>query len=96
MNFMDWTHKQITQTHLFNAVTETRLIFSTKLTPRSRIAKRLGQCNEKMGQNVGSPRKLDLKAPTPQGTGCTKLHLIINSSSSEGGFQTSNHILSCY
>lgn len=49
MNFLDLTHKQITQTHLFNAVTETRPIFSTKLTPRSKIAKCLGQCNEKTG-----------------------------------------------
>lgn len=83
MNFMDWTHKQITQTLLFNAVTETRHIFRAKLTPGSRIAKCLGQHNERMGQNVGSPRKLDLKARTPQGTRCIKLHLIANSSNSE-------------
>lgn len=87
MNFLDWTHKQITQTHLFSAVTETRHIFSTKLTPRSRIAKRFGQCNEKMGQRIGSPGKLNLKAPSPQDTGCTKLHLITDSSNSEGALR---------
>lgn len=93
MNFLDWTHKQITQTHLFNAVTETRHIFSMKLAPR--IARCLGQWNGKMGQNIGNPGKLDLKAPTLQGTGCTKLYLNNNSSNFEWGFKTSNHILSC-
>lgn len=49
-----------------------------------------------MGQNIGNPGKLDLKAPTLQGTGCTKLYLNTNSSNFEWGFKTSNHILSCY
>lgn len=61
MNFLDWTHKQITETRLFNAETETRHVFSTKLTQRSRITKCLGQSNEKMRQNVGSHRRLETR-----------------------------------